>query len=126
MRRWETGGSPAANRRIRGFTLLELLVVLAIIAVLLCILIPTINSIRERSKAAVCLANLRQIGHAVMMYANDNRDRLVPADLRDPLFKHEPGNWATILVYGKYLSAPDETTNAGRNSVLRCPNGIDE
>src|SRR4051794_39517009 len=86
--------------RFEGFTLIEILVVLGVIAVLLAILIPAAISVRERSRSAVCLSNLRQIGQAVVMYANDNHDRVIPADLRAPAFVHQPGNWATILVYG--------------------------
>lgn len=57
----------------RGFTLVELLVVIAIIALLIAILLPALGRAREQGKATVCLSNLRMIGAATYMYAEDNR-----------------------------------------------------
>lgn len=62
----------------RGFTLVELLVVVAIIALLIGLLAPGLSAARERGQAAACLNNLRQLGAAVAMYANDYNDRCVP------------------------------------------------
>ena len=55
-----------------AFTLIELLVVVAIIAVLIAILLPALQSAREAARSASCLNNLRQLGLATKMYANDN------------------------------------------------------
>jgi prepilin-type processing-associated H-X9-DG protein len=104
---------------------------LAIIAILIAILIPVIGAIREQSRVTACLSNLRQIGHAINMYGVDHKGLILPADLRDPNFDNVNGrwgNWATILVQGKYLSAPDQTnlTVPAPSSVLRCPNGTDD
>ena len=58
----------------KGFTLVELLVVISIIAVLLAVMMPALNKARAKSAQTVCMTNLRQIGFAMQMYADDNRD----------------------------------------------------
>jgi prepilin-type N-terminal cleavage/methylation domain-containing protein/prepilin-type processing-associated H-X9-DG protein len=67
--------------RRRGFTLVELLVVIGIIAVLVGILLPVMGKAREAARRAMCLSNLRQVHAIFHMYARENRD-LVPLGYR--------------------------------------------
>ena len=60
-----------STRRSTGFTLIELLVVIAIIAILAAILFPVFAKAREKARQTSCLSNLKQIGTAVLMYAQD-------------------------------------------------------
>lgn len=69
-----------ARRKINGFTLIELLVVVAIIALLMSILLPSLGRAREQAKTLKCLSNLKQVGMAAMMYANQHDNALPPAN----------------------------------------------
>jgi prepilin-type N-terminal cleavage/methylation domain-containing protein/prepilin-type processing-associated H-X9-DG protein len=67
--------SPASKPR-RGFTLIELLVVIAVLAVLAGLLFPVLFRAREQARQSVCLAHLRQLGHAYFLYLQDWDEQL--------------------------------------------------
>lgn len=80
------GTSPIVPRlapRRRAFTLIELLVVVAIIGLLISILLPSLRAAQEQARTAVCVANLKVIGQAMVMYFNEH----------DEWFPFEKRNW---------------------------------
>jgi prepilin-type N-terminal cleavage/methylation domain-containing protein/prepilin-type processing-associated H-X9-DG protein len=86
-----------------GFTLIELLVVIAIISILAAMLLPTLGRAKQRAWATACLSNVKQIGVATRMYADDNSDAL-------PRSAHQGASWvATLQPY------------CGGTNLWRCP-----
>ena len=75
--------SPAAIARRIGFTLIEILIAIAIIGILLAFLLPALERARERANNLRCAANLNQIGVALLIYANDNHGQY-PRTIYDP------------------------------------------
>ncbi len=117
-----------------AFTLVELLVVIGIIALLISILLPALNSAKEAARTTACLSNMRQIGQAMQTYITDNRGYVVPSSYRDlttppnanGYFTTE--SWATIMVARKYLPYPPavSTQPPFASNVFFCPSGLPE
>jgi prepilin-type N-terminal cleavage/methylation domain-containing protein/prepilin-type processing-associated H-X9-DG protein len=100
----------------RAFTLLELLVAIAIIAILAAIFVPALNSALERAKATKDLSNLRQIGTAIQTYLNDN-DQILPASLVWPGTSTMPGLYQKYIATRKVFQSPFDKRTAAENDT---------
>ena len=94
---YEVGPTP---KKLAGFTLIELLVVVAIIALLVAILLPSVNRAKELVRRAVCAGNLRNVGIASVIYANDNDGWMPPCNI------YRPYNAYIIFISGDVQSWP--------------------
>jgi prepilin-type N-terminal cleavage/methylation domain-containing protein/prepilin-type processing-associated H-X9-DG protein len=99
------------TRRRAAFTLIELLVVIAIIAIIAAMLLPALSRAKEKARVAQCKSNEHQLSLAVLMYANDNQDKL-------PDCKNL-GVW--VWDVSAYVMTNLQQT-AGRQDMFYCPN----
>ncbi len=122
-------------QRPGGFTLVELLVVIAVIAVLAGLLLPVLARSKMRAQAAFCMNNTRQLAFAWLMYADENNDRLAYNYGGDAARKiippKSPLNWVNNILNWELDSDNTNTTTIteaslspytkGNISIYRCP-----
>lgn len=119
---------PACRRVKQGFTLIELLVVIAIIAILAAILLPTLQTARQRGRQATCVNNLGQISKLVQGYYNDYNTIMCSK------YKHvnDGLGWAGMLWWLYKPFAPRYTSNYNKvnhkttfdGTIFACPEPV--
>jgi prepilin-type N-terminal cleavage/methylation domain-containing protein/prepilin-type processing-associated H-X9-DG protein len=108
-----------------GFTLVELLVVIGIIALLIAILLPALTEANRQAKSVKCSANLRTLATAFIMYANDNKGTIVNPVEYDASFNPTSVFWHQKLSY--YLNKrSDRGSNPSQNNISLAIKGCPE
>lgn len=121
--------APAAPLHVRpgatGFSLIELLVVVSIIAVLAGILLPVVGLVRDQARSTICASNLRQIGVGFLAYEGDNDGMLPPPYLKNPdnttAYFYSDGYWNVQTWYGALIGSLDDSRQKAAK-VWVCPN----
>ncbi len=111
--------SPVSRCRPAGFSLIELLLVLAVTLMITSLLLPALGNLRENAHRLICSSNLRQVGLAMVMFADDHDGSLAPSEYGKPdgnkqemMAAHRgrrPENWEGLgwLYKGLYCDAPE-------------------
>jgi prepilin-type N-terminal cleavage/methylation domain-containing protein/prepilin-type processing-associated H-X9-DG protein len=115
LRQTENGG--AGVRRRGGFTLLELLIVIGIIATLVAILLPAIGRARESARRTNCMSNLRTLGHAMVMYTQEFKGRLPNGNPPMTPADYDATNAVLVGLNDTYVKSPP---------TFHCPSDRDD
>ncbi|MDD2706911.1 MAG: DUF1559 domain-containing protein [Verrucomicrobiae bacterium] len=102
----------------QGFTLIELLVVTAIIALLCAMLSPALKSARNSARSIACINNLKQISHAVLLYAGDHNDWLPHGGDANLPMASPNQTWKYLIA--PYLGTP-QSTHSLEHGIFQCP-----
>jgi len=114
----------------RGFTLVELLIVISIVALLIALLLPALESSRAAARLVICKTNLRQIAIGMNTYSVDNRNQYIHPDVSTPSGVPVPKvrSWDTnnYDAQAEYFDLPGQmgNTQTYRNELFQCPEGL--
>lgn len=112
-----TTGFPS-GKRIAGFSLMELLIVVAIIGLLVAVLMPVAGMVRSSARTVACLNNLRQIGIASLSWSQDNHGNVIPA-WDDTYGNNIRSRWQGML--RSYMFDNEVNIGDRLDATFRCP-----
>jgi prepilin-type N-terminal cleavage/methylation domain-containing protein/prepilin-type processing-associated H-X9-DG protein len=117
--------------RQSAFTLIELLLVIAVIAILASLLLPALASAKEKGRVTICRSNMRQLGLGMTMYLQDNNDTFPAANQSSQIVAEDWLYWQAKPIFdmkGNYLGLADRRANSPiarytgfHTNLFRCP-----
>lgn len=129
--------SAALRTKRSEFTLIELLVVIAIIAILAAILLPALQSARERGRSNGCLNNMKQFNTLWVQYSNDFDEQLLPSYMNNGGYVNDvkgttsPKCWSEFMTKSRYMGRGpavskmyNDSTTGYTHPLLVCPTGF--
>jgi prepilin-type N-terminal cleavage/methylation domain-containing protein/prepilin-type processing-associated H-X9-DG protein len=115
----QTNTNPISQR---GFTLIELLVVIAIVALLASMLLPALARGKSKARSVQCFSQMRQVGMATVMYANDNEDKLPRSTHSAMACGQLPWGYALVpYLLSKSFVCQDSAWTNLFNTLYHCP-----
>ena len=115
----KTTGKTLTGKKFKLFTLIELLVVIAIIAILAGMLLPALNTAREKARAISCSGNLKQLYNLWFMYANDNQEYVL--HYYRPDLSGFGQVWLEYLLMDQFKIKTNVTLKGAASKLFTCP-----
>ena len=111
----------SARKFPAAFTLIELLVVIAIIAILAALLLPALSAAKQKAFQSQCASNLKQLSLAIVLYADDQRDKLPGPGWQGLYYTYNDETERMLYYLAPYLSLPAASANVCTGLVAICP-----